>query len=137
MIVVDTNVASELMKLSPSPTVRVWERGLSEADLHTTAVSVAEVLYGIARLADGRRKDELSDAARRFFSTLGGRVLRFDVQAAAEYAAVKSDRERQGEPIGEFDAQIAGICRVHGAALATRNTKDFRNTGVELVNPWE
>lgn len=136
MIVLDTNVTSELMRSSPSPAVAGWARAQSQKDLYTTAVTVAEISYGLARLPKGRRKDRLVDAARQVFSAFTEHVLPFDNAAAIEYAAVVIDRERRGMPINGFDAQIASICRTRNATLATRNVKDFDRTGVDLVNPW-
>lgn len=136
MIVVDTNVTSELMRTSPSPAVAAWVGAQSPSDLYTTAVTVAEISYGLARLPEGGRKERLVDAAREVFSAFAEQVLPFDTAAAIEYAAVVIERERRGTPINGFDAQIASICRTRNATLATRNVKDFERTGVDLVNPW-
>lgn len=137
MIVVDTNVASELMR--PAPDVRVvrWVQATRPGDLWTTAVTVAEILVGITRLPEGRRRDILDGAARDVFAAFDDRVLSFDAAAAPFHAEVVVARERSGTPIGGFDAQIAAVCRLHGAALATRNTRDFVDTGVEVVDPWQ
>lgn len=137
MIVVDTNVVSELMRLSPSEQVREWLRGQPAWELYTSAVTVAEVLYGIERLAAGWRQEELRSAAIEVFGAFADQVLAFDAAAAHEYGLVVSHRERLGMPVEGFDAQIAAICRVRGAALATRNVSDFLETGVEIINPWD
>lgn len=137
MIVLDTNVTSELMRTSPFPAVASWVRAQRPSDLYTTAVTVAEINYGLVRLPEGRRKDRLVDAAREVFSGFAGHVLPFDNPAAIEYAAIVIGRERQGMPINGFDAQIASICRTRNATLATRNIKDFHRTGINLTNPWE
>jgi len=136
VIVVDTNVTSELMRPSPAAPVIAWVRGQGPGDLYTTAITVAEVLYGVERLPTGRRRASLKAAAEEVFAAFADHVLAFDVAAAAEYAALVGDRERDGAPINGFDAQIAAICRAHGAALATRNGKDFRDTGIDLIDPW-
>ncbi|MGH2781831.1 MAG: type II toxin-antitoxin system VapC family toxin [Thermoleophilaceae bacterium] len=136
MIVVDTNVASELMRPSPSPSVVAWVRASSPPQLHTTAITVAEVLYGIERLAEGRRRTLLGTTAREVFSSFADRVLPFDERAAEEYAEIVAAREAGGRPISGFDAQIAAICRGHGATLATRNATDFQETGIVTLNPW-
>jgi predicted nucleic acid-binding protein len=136
MIVVDTNVVSELIRPQPAPSVIGWVRQHGTFALHTTAITVAEIRYGIERLTDGRRKDQLSEAAVEVFSAFAEQVLPFDARAALEYAAVVCDRDRVGLPIDGFDAQIAAICRAHRAALATRNTKDFRDVGVDIIDPW-
>lgn len=136
MIVVDTDVASELMRPSPSTAVTAWVRARSSAELFTTSITLAEVLHGIRRLPGGRRKDLLEAAAKDVFSAFADHLLAFDASAAAEYATVVHARERDGTPMDGVDAQIAAICRVRGATLATRNVKDFRGTGIEIVDPW-
>jgi predicted nucleic acid-binding protein len=137
MIVLDTNVVSELMRPSPAAEVVAWLRSRSAAELATTAVTWAEVRYGIARLIDGRRKSELLRLADDVFGTFADQVLPFDAAAASGYADLVAHRERIGAPIDGFDAQIAAICLTHGAPLATRNEKDFRETGVVTINPWQ
>jgi predicted nucleic acid-binding protein len=136
MIVVDTNVVSELMRPSPSPVVVGWVRR-SERKLYTTSITLAEIGYGIERLSDGRRKELLRSTAEETFGDFAERVLPFDAGAAVVYATIVSDRDRTGLPIDGFDAQIASICRVHRAALATRNSKDFRDTGIDVIDPWQ
>jgi len=136
MIVVDTNVASELMRLSPAQAIQDWVRSQDARQLCTTAITVAEIGYGIERLPDGRRKETLRAAAAEIFETFAEQVLPFDTAAAEQYGLVVSQRDRLGLPIDGFDAQIAAICRARGAALATRNVADFDKTGVELISPW-
>lgn len=137
MIVVDTNVASELMRPSPSEAVRDWVSSQSAGELCTTAITVAEIRDGLERLAEGRRKDRLRAAADEVFTAFSEYVLPFDAGAAARYALIVSHRDRIGLPIEGFDAQIAAICRARGAILATRNVKDFRDTGIGLIDPWQ
>lgn len=137
MIVFDTNVISELMKVTPDAAVQRWYEAHRSKGLYTTAITVAEVRHGIERLPDGRRKDKLSDAVREIFTKYVDVILPFDAYAAVIYAEVAAERERAGLPIGQSDAKIAAICRLIDATLATRNTKDFAGTGVTLVNPWE
>ncbi len=136
MIVVDTNVASELMRPSPSAEVRSWVRGHDARELCTTAVTVAEIRYGIERLPSGSRKETVRAAAVEIFGMFEEQILPFDAAAAEHYAQVVSHRDRLGLPIDGFDAQIAAICRARGAALATRNLADFQETGVDVINPW-
>lgn len=136
MIVVDTNVTSELMRPSPSPAVTAWVGARPAAELYTTSITLAEIRYGIERLPDGRRKDLLAAAADDVFHAFADHVLPFDFAAAEQYAVVVGRRDRTGTPIDGFDAQIASICRVHGATLATRNLKDFHDTGIGVVDPW-
>lgn len=101
-----------------------------------SSITVAEIHYGIERLPDGRRKEELREAADDVLATFAGDVLAFDARAAAEYAGIAYCRDRSGTPIDGFDAQIASICRMHHARPATRNVKDFEKTSVDVVNPW-
>ncbi len=137
MIIVDTNVTSELMKPTPSPAVTAWVRACNTADLYTTAITLAEILYGIERLPDGPRKDLLRHSAAGVFSGFPEQVLPFDATAAVAYSEIVTHRESVGAPIDGVDAQIAAICRAHNATLATRNLKDFRDTGVDVIDPWE
>ena len=136
MIVVDTNVVSELIRPAPATVVQEWVRGHDARQLCTTAITVAELRYGIERLPDGRRKDLLRAAAVEIFEMFAEQVLPFDLAAAGEYALVVSQRDRLGLPVNGFDAQIAAICRVRRVPLATRNLADFEKTGIEVINPW-
>jgi toxin FitB len=135
MIVVDTNVVSELMRPSPDQTVLEWVASAGP-ELRTTAITVAEIRYGLERLAGGRRRDRLRAAADEVFTVFSDYVLPFDAEAAVHYALIVSHCDGIGRPIDGFDAQIAAICRTRGATLATRNLKDFRETGVDLIDPW-
>ena len=137
MIVVDTNVVSELMRPSPSPRVQDWVYAQAPDELCTTAVTVAEIRYGIERLPDGRRKDSLLATVTDVFAAFSDFIQPFDADAAVWYATIVARRDRLGLPINGFDAQIAAICRTRGAALATRNAKDFRETGIDVVDPWQ
>lgn len=138
MIILDTNVISELTRQAPTPGVMSWLDSLSAADVATTAITAAEMLCGVARLPSGRRKTELAAAVDGLLSDdFRGRILAFDEPAARRYADIVTARERVGRPIGAADAQIAAICRATYAALATRNTDDFAGTGIELINPWK
>lgn len=104
--------------------------------MRTTAVTVAEIRYGIARLPDGRRKQVLLAAADEVFEAFTDQVLPVDDHAAEHYAVIASSRGRTGKPIAGFDALIAAVCRAHGATLATRDGPDFDGTGIEVVDPW-
>lgn len=138
MIVLDTNVISELARKEPGPGVLSWLDSLEVSEVATTAITAAELRYGIARLPDGRRKRELAAVIRGILTEdFHGRVLPFDERASVRYADVVTDREQTGRPIGVADAQIAAICRDLGATLATRNIPDFEEAGIELVNPWK
>ncbi|WP_433871374.1 type II toxin-antitoxin system VapC family toxin [Saccharopolyspora sp. CA-218241] len=137
MIVLDTNVLSEITRRSPDPRVVAWLDSLPTAEVATTAITAAELLYGVTRLPDGHRKSSLTAAIHALINEdFHGRVESFDAPAAAEYAAVVIERERLGRPISAADARIAAICRARRAVLATRNIEDFDETGIELVNPW-
>lgn len=135
-IVLDTNVVSELMRTSPDAYVEGWVRDVPPTVVYTTAVTLAEVRFGIARLPAGRRRDLLVEAANDVFGAFADRVLPFDAPAAAHYADVVVRRQHAGAPIAGFDAQIAAICRSRGAALATRNTDDFSGLDLDLIDPW-
>jgi predicted nucleic acid-binding protein len=137
MIVLDTNVISELMRRRPAARVVSWVDEQDASALAITAVTVAELLYGVARLADGARKTELAAAVDALVrEDFARRVLPFDAAAATHYADLVAERERQGRPISTADSQIAAICRWHGAALATRNIRDFDATGITVLDPW-
>src|SRR5579859_3427872 len=136
MIVVDTNVVSELMRPSPSQSVRDWVQARPGRALYTSAITIAEVRYGIERLPDGRRKRLLNSVAAEVFDRFAEQILPFDLAAAEQYALIVSRRDTLGMPIDGFDGQIAAICRARGMALATRNTVDFRETGVNVIDPW-
>ncbi|HEV8566729.1 MAG TPA: type II toxin-antitoxin system VapC family toxin [Actinoplanes sp.] len=137
MIVLDTNVVSELMRAEPARAVLTWLQQNSGGSMYTTTVTVAEIRYGIARLPEGQRRESLHQAANEIFAAFPRQVLPFDLAAANAYADVVTVRESLGNPIDGFDAQIAAICRSQAAALATRNTKDFTNTGISVVDPWQ
>ena len=135
-VVLDTDVVSELMRTRPDAAVVAWVRDQPPADVHTTAATVAEIRYGLARLPTGRRRTELSAAVDDVLGAFAARVLPFDLAAAEHYGDVVASREGAGRPIAVLDAQIAAVCRAHPAVLATRNTKDFVETGIEVVDPW-
>ena len=138
MIVLDTNVISELARQVPDLGVLSWLDSLAIPDVATTAITAAELRYGVARLPAGHRKRELALVIRGILTEdFHGRVLPFDERASARYADIVTGRERIGRPIGVADAQIAAICRDLGAILATRNTADFEETGIELIDPWK
>ena len=136
MIVVDTNVVSELMRPAPSEIVREWAGLQVAGELCTTAITVAEIRYGLERLAEGRRRDRLLAAADDVFGAFSDYILPFDADAAARYALVVAHRDRMGLPIDGFAAQIAAICQARDAPLATRNAKDFQQTGIGIIDPW-
>jgi toxin FitB len=138
VIVLDTNVLSELMRPEPSEAVLLWVAALPPSNLFTTTVSEAEIRYGAALLPPGRRWAALLSAAESAFSAdFAGRVLAFDRAAAREFAENAADHRRGGRPIGLLDMQIAAIARAHGAAaVATRNVAHFEGHGFEVLDPW-
>jgi predicted nucleic acid-binding protein len=138
LILLDTNVLSELMRPSPEPRVVQWVDGFIEWDLWISAITVAEIRLGIALLDDGSRKSLLLDLAEQMFQEdFQERCLPFDYQAAVEYALIVAERNRRGRPISVEDAQIAAIAKTANLSLVTRNTKDFTDIpGIEVINPW-
>ena len=137
MFVIDTNVASELMRPEPAPTVAAWITERNAEELFLTAVSEAELLYGVAIMPAGRRRNTLETTMARWLDLgFAERILPFDSAAARAYAEIAAGRRRAGRPIGEADCQIAAISRSRGAVLVTRNVRDFEDTGVDVVDPW-
>jgi predicted nucleic acid-binding protein len=136
MIVLDTNVISELMRDRPARTVLTWLDDQFASTLFITAVTEAEIWTGIAVLPLGRRRRGIGAAADRAFEIFAGRILPFDSDAARAYATIAAERRASGRPITQADCQIAAITRCRGAQLATRNVKDFEGTGVTVINPW-
>ncbi len=134
MIIIDTNVVSEMMRDEPDPKVVTWIAAAGR--LHTTAITLAEVEYGIARLPDGHRRDRLLETAASVFTDFEDMIIPFDARAARRYGDIVAGREEIGHPIATADAQIAAICVSREASLATRDTGDFDATGVTLANPW-
>ena len=137
MIVLDTNVVSELMKSAPEPSVVAWIDAIPGATVFLSAVTQAKIQKGVALVPEGKRREGLALAARAAFETyFHGRILPFDSEAAEAFAELAAERRRAGRPISQADAQIAAITRSRGAALATRNVADFEGCGVEIVDPW-
>lgn len=138
MIVLDTNVLSELMRPEPDARVIDWLDKQDAFSVTISSITVAEILYGIERLPNGRRKrDFAAMAAAMFEEDFTGRILSFDSGAALHYAEQVTASECAGRQVHMADAQIAAICIQHGAVLATRYLKDFETLAVETINPWE
>ncbi len=137
MIVLDTNVLSEMMRPEPARIVENWLARQSVASLCTTVITQAEILYGLARLPFGRRRTALEREFRGMLEEdFTGRVLAFDGAAAESYVVFMAERRRAGRPVSHQDAQIAAIAHSRGAAVATRNIMDFNGSDLELINPW-
>lgn len=138
MILIDTNVISELMRPEPSPTVLAWFGRQAAADLYLSAVVEAELRRGAATLPTGKRRDRLiAEIDGMISEDFAGRVLPFDSAAAVAFAAVFVERQAAGRPISFPDCQIAATARAHGAVVATRNETDFEGCGFNVVNPWQ
>jgi predicted nucleic acid-binding protein len=138
VIALDTNVLSELMRRAPEPDVVRWIDSFSAADIFLTAVTVAELMYGVARLPNGRRRREVHVKVEGLLAEdFRDKVLPFDALSATNYADIVAARERTGHQINMADRQIAAICRNWNAELATRNVSDFINTGIHTISPWD
>lgn len=138
MILLDTNVLTELMKAAPAESVVRWFSTQPATSLYTTSITQAEVLHGILLLPAGRRRSAFEAAADAMFEEeFAGRILPFGSDAAHPYARIAAERRRVGRPISHFDAQIAAIAHSAGAAVASRNVTDFDGCGIEVINPWD
>lgn len=137
MIILDTNVLSEVVKPAPTPQVLAWLAAQEPLSVFTTAITRAEVLYGIERMPEGKRKAGLTAAVELIFvEEFQGRILPFDEQTSPWFAHLTAERERSGHPLSQMDAMIAALARQHRAMLATRNVADFSHCGIKLINPW-
>lgn len=137
MIVLDTNVVSEMMRIAPDAKVEKWLDAQVADELWLNSIVIAELMFGAARLPDGAKKRQLSKSIQGTVEEdYAGRILSFDLEAAAAYAEISARCMAKGRPIDMADAQIAAICWVQDAQLATRNTKHFEGLGLSLINPW-
>ena len=137
MIVVDTNVISEVMRPQPSPAVLNWLNAQDGNLLFITTVTLAEIGYGLRILPDGQRRWQLHSQFEQFVTqAFEERVLAFTASAARAYAEIMGHRKEVGHPMSLPDGQIASIAHAHGFAVATRNIKDFEDCGLELINPF-
>jgi toxin FitB len=137
VIILDTNVVSEPLRPEPEPVVLAWLDAQAPATLCLTSITLAELLAGVAALPAGRRRNKLGQALNeQVLPLFEGRVLAFDAQAAHAYARVQAGAHAAGNPISFADAAIAAIAAAHGFAVAARNGRDFKGTGVEVLDPW-
>jgi predicted nucleic acid-binding protein len=138
MVLLDTNVISELVKTEPNQVVVAYMGGLAPETVFTAAVCEAEIRYGLARMAAGQRRDELIGRMARLFEIgFPDQILPFDRACAAIYGEIRHGREAVGKPITVEDAMIAATARAYGVrAVVTRNTQDFADCGVALIDPW-
>lgn len=138
MIILDTNVVSEPLRPRPEPAVIGWLDAQAPESLYLTSISLAELLAGIEALPVGRRREALEAAfGVQILPLFAGRILHFDDVAARAFALVSRQAQAQGHPVAFADAAIAAIAAAHGFSIATRNVRDFRGCGVDLINPWE
>ena len=138
MIILDTNVVSELMNPNPTPSVLKWAQSHPADTFFTTAITKAEIYYGIQSLPHGKRRIGLQSAVDRILSVnLRGRIIAFDSDAAEKYADIRNKRRSVGLSLDQSDMQIAAIACVHNAVIATRNISDFDDCGLKLINPWQ
>lgn len=138
MILLDTNVISEMMKETPATSVIRWLDKQEVTQLFIPTITVAEISYGIHILPEGNRRYLLEDAFNRAIKeAFKHRILFFDEAAAHVYGKMMSDRKQLGRPLSILDGQIAAIAFIHGATLATRNIRDFSDCKLDLFNPFE
>lgn len=136
MIILDTNVVSELMRPEPRRSVLSFVDRVAKGRLFTTAIVRAEIFGGIALMPAGRRRSSIETLAQSVFDQkLGGRVLPFDESAAMHYPLIIAARRALGRPLEGFDGLIAAIARANHATLATRNVRDFDDCGFDVVDP--
>ena len=137
MILLDTNILSELMRAEVSKHVIAWLDLLAVSSLFICAITRAEIELGLCLLPEGKRKTQLKLAAQEMFDEFAGRCLPFEESSAIHYARLVAHRQKTGRPISVEDAQISAIALAHGMKLATRNTKDFTSIEeLKLINPW-
>ena len=138
MLILDTNVVSELMRPAPDPAIASWVAERATSSLFLTAVTEAELRFGLAVMPPGKRRDGLATGLERMLETgFANRILPFDSGAARAYAGIAAARRRLGRPIGQADCQIAAIALARGMAIATRNVRDFEDIGIDLFDPWD
>ena len=137
MIIVDTNVLSEFMRPHPAAQVVRWLEAASPSSLALTAISVMEITYGVARLPAGQRRDDTRMRWESIQAAWTGTFLTLGLAESVAAGEVLGARAAIGRPITTADAQIAGMSLASGAAIATRNTRDFEGLGIDLINPWD
>ena len=137
MIILDTNVVSEAMKPQPASTVHDWLDEQAAETLYLSSVTVAELLFGIAALPDGRRKQKLATTLDGMLDLFDGRILPFDTDAARRYADLAVAARNAGMGFPTPDGYIAAIATVHGFAIATRDDSAYKAAGVPIIDPWK
>ncbi len=137
MILIDTNIISEMMKHKPDPSVIGWIDKQNFLELYVSTINIAEILYGIRALPQGKRRVFLEEAFKKMIQEVFEyRVLGFDENAADNYGSIMSQRKSLGRPLGILDGQIAAIAKANYLDIATRNIKDFSDCGINLINPF-
>jgi toxin FitB len=137
MMLLDTNVLSEIIRAQPEPAVLAWLDKQPQEELWTASVVIAELFAGIDMMASGRKQNALRAAVEGMIAEdFQGQILDFDLRAARQYGQILAKRRKIGRPIREFDAQIAAIASVHGATLITRDRNDFVSCGLTVTDPW-
>ena len=137
MILLDTNVVSEAMKPEPDETVRAWLDEQAAETLYLSSVTVAELMFGIGALPDGKRKDKLTDAVEGVMELFADRILPFDTDAARRYAELAVKARAAGRGFPTPDGYIAAIAASRGFVVATRDASAFDAAGLEVIDPWK
>ncbi|MDR2453475.1 MAG: type II toxin-antitoxin system VapC family toxin [Bifidobacteriaceae bacterium] len=136
MIVLDTNVVSEAMRPAPNPAVMAWFKAQAPDTLYLSSVTLAELLFGLASLAEGRREQRPGQLLDKLLGLFAGRVLAFDQEAARRYAQMAVAARQAGSPLPMADGYIAATAAANGGAVATRNSRHFADSGVPVIDPW-
>jgi predicted nucleic acid-binding protein len=138
MLLLDTNLVSELMRPRPDPRVLSWVAGQPLSEMAIASITVMEIRFGLALLSQGRRRTDLDTRFRQFLTqAFAGHVLAFDQPAADACAEIRALRRQMGNPITVEDSMVAAIARVHGAPIATRDVGGFEGCGLTVINPWQ
>lgn len=137
MIILDTNIISEIMRPQPEVLVVQWLDQQETSHLYLTSITLAEIRYGLGIMQDGKHKQRLSNQFEAYVDkTFEGRILDFTSESATQYANIMSHRKKAGLPMSIADGQIAAIANEHHFSIATRNTKDFEECGLQIINPF-
>ena len=137
MILLDTNVVSEPLKLTGDVGVSAWIDAQIIETLYLSAISLAELRFGIASLPSGKRRDSLhTSVEQRILPLFAGRILPFDTAASEAYAQIRARARTQGKAISPADGYIAATAATHGLMVATRDTGPFEAAGLTVINPW-
>lgn len=137
MMLLDTNVVSEVMKTSPAETVLEWLNKQESSSLYVSSITIGEIAYGLRIQPDGKRRSQLSDKFEQFIAlAFAQRVLVYDEAAARIYGEIMGMRKELGRPMSAPDGQIAAIARSNHLTVATRNIVDFEETEVDLIDPF-